>query len=329
MTRRKYGLNQPKSYKDGAIYWQSAAYNSALFSMWCNQITNLALARFKWHNLPPTCDERYLELTLLTQGVASIAHPKRGKFKDCFFSTQAVLEGAPNVYLNPPRWRSFGNNGWNYSCNWKTGVLVWENMTRYPTMQAIEVFAHELSDIMRTKQINRLHQKIPFILRGPQTKQRDMANIYKQIAGNEPAILTFDDTINTLIQADKIDTEVPFLGKELQADLVNTLTMIYQVLGIPNMPFEKTERQIESEVENLEASTEVSLLSPLNERRRACEILNRRFGDMLDAPIQVTFAKDLPSANYDFLHSLQDKAAFGSEIGDYIEATDGDNDYEV
>ena len=57
-------------------YWQSAGYNSELFIIYRQQIMKLAMNRYKWINLPITCNERYLEYTLLTQGIATIAFPK-------------------------------------------------------------------------------------------------------------------------------------------------------------------------------------------------------------------------------------------------------------
>lgn len=296
-------LNECPKHHSGDIYWQSAQYNTAVYLMWRNQLANLALSRFKWHHLPPTCDERYLELTLLTQGVATIAHPRRGKYAGQLFSTQAVLSGQPNVYMNPSRWESFGNNGWRFPCDWGNGVLVWDSMTRYPTMQTVDVFAREIADLFRTKQVNRLHQKVPYIIKAPQTKKRDAASIYKQISGNEPAILAYDDGQPFPVEVDAISTQVPYLGKELQADITNTLSLFFQMLGIPNLPF-KTERRIEDEVTDQGAPTEVSLLSPLGERRKAAKLLNHRFGHLLEKPIEVTFNQDLKTESYNLMHSL-------------------------
>lgn len=120
-------------------YWQTDAYNARLYNYYRNIIMQLAMNRFRWVNLPKTCDARYLEWTLLTQGVATIAFPK--KMRGTFFSTQAVLESPPNIYDMPTKWRSFGNNGWTFNCNASNGVLVYDNCTRMPVIEGIDLYA--------------------------------------------------------------------------------------------------------------------------------------------------------------------------------------------
>lgn len=302
-------------------YWQTAAYNQALFFTFRDRIISLALSRFKWLNLPSTCDARFLEYTLLNEGCATIAFPR--KQPGAFYSTQAVWQGTPNVYDNPTRWNSTGNNGWTFPVNASNGVFIWDNMTRYPIMQQIDVWARELVDVMRTKQMNRMHQRIPFILTGPQEKQYDMVNLYKQVAGGEPAIITTEGVSTIDITA--LQTGVPYLGEELQAEMNNIWAQIYAMLGIPNMPF-KAERQIQDEVTNLSASTELTLLDPLGCRREACEKLNARFGQYLDEPIQVVKNVDWQSDNYAFNMKFSERAKLGDKIADLAEAKEGSED---
>lgn len=71
-------------------------------------ILTLAISRFKWTGLPDTCDERYLEQVLATDGVATISTPAGGTV---WTSTQAVTNGSPNIYMTPRSWRSFSVNG--------------------------------------------------------------------------------------------------------------------------------------------------------------------------------------------------------------------------
>ena len=302
-------------------YWQTAAYNQSLFFSFRDRIVSLALSRFKWLNLPDTCNERYLEWSLLTEGSATIAFPK--KQPGIFYSTRAVWQGAPNVYDNPRRWRSVGNNGWNFTVNSTNGVFIWDNKTRYPLMQQIDIWARELVDVMRTKQMNRMHQRIPFILTGPQEKYYDMVNLYKQVAGGEPAIITTEGISTIDVQA--LQTGVSYLGEELQAEMINIWAQIYALMGIPNLPF-KAERQIQDEVANLAAPTELAFLDPLGCRREACEKLNTRFEKYLEKPIQVVKNVDFESANYAFEHKITDQVAQGTKYADLLEAKRGVED---
>ena len=94
MARRAPKQSNPLM-RGNDIYWASAAYNQRLFIMFRQQIIDLALTRFRWVNLPPTCDSRYLEWTLLFQGCATIAHPKSDELEEHRQQWLAFRRGHP------------------------------------------------------------------------------------------------------------------------------------------------------------------------------------------------------------------------------------------
>lgn len=292
-----YAQNYPALH---GMYWQSQTYNQRLVNMYRNTIVQMAMSRFKWLNLPPNCDERFLEWTLLYEGVATIAFPKDRAGE--FYSTRATFDSKPNVYDNFTKWRSTGNNGWNFYCNYKNGVLVWDNNTRYPLMSGIMIKAQELAHIQLTKEMNRFHQQIPWILKGPQSKKQDLINITKQVAGGEQAIIALDSFGD--IEVDALMTNVPFIGNELAQDEKNTWNDVYHMLGIENSTL-KMERQTQDEINAQRQPTTMVALASISERRKAADYLNEHFGQYLMAPIEVVWNDDLISHNYNFLHNDQ------------------------
>ena len=284
------------------MYWQSPSFTNRMYNMYRNQILSLALTRFEWHGLPPTCNARFLEWTLLTQGQATISFPKDQE--GVFYSTQVTWQGAPNIYDNPPRWISIGNNGWRFEASPLTGVVVWDNLLRAPILDAIDLMARELTDLSRTEQINRLHQKTPYILTGPQDKKIDMTNLWKQIAGGEPAVIGTDGL--SQIEVSAIKTDVPYLASEIDAAIQNCWTRIYQLLGIDSLPF-KQERQVEDEIISQQTPSSVQALGFLAARREAAEVLNTRFEQYLTEPITVTMREDWESDNWNMAHNIKDR----------------------
>lgn len=296
-------------------YWQTSDYNSALFMMYRQQIIKLAMNRFKWINLPPTCNERYLEMTLLFQGIATIAFPS--KQRGTFYSTQVAQMSPPNVYDNPTKWFSVGNNGWRFKCSNRNGVIVWDNRARYPLMQMVDIWARELVDVRRTKQLNRMHVKTPYLIKCSPEQEQQAENIYKQMAGGEPAIITTTGIEN--IDIDVIKTDVPYLGEELTAEEINTWQQIYQMLGIENLTF-KAERMVQDEVNKRDEPSDLMALDGLNCRREACEQLNNRFGDYLEAPITCVWAKDNISQNFNFMSNMKEQLELDEgEVSNYDE----------
>lgn len=296
-------------------YWQTSDYNSALFMMYRQQIIKLAMNRFKWVNLPPTCNERYLEMTLLFQGIATIAFPS--KQRGTFYSTQVAQMSPPNVYDNPTKWLSVGNNGWRFKCSNRNGVIVWDNRARYPLMQMVDMWARELVDIRRTKQLNRMHVKTPYLIKCSPEQEQQAENIYKQMAGGEPAIITTTGIEN--IDIDVIKTDVPYLGEELTAEEINTWQQIYQMLGIENLTF-KAERMVQDEVNKRDEPSDLMALDGLNCRREACEQLNERFSDYLEAPATCIWAKDNISQNFNFMANMKEQLELEEgEVSNYDE----------
>ena len=287
-------------------YWQSASANQRTYLYYVDIITKMALSRFRWINLPETCDERYLEMTLVTQGIASIAFPR--KMEGTFLSLQCAQQGRPNMYDRPIRWLAIGQNGSRYSCDANNGVVVFDNETRYPLMAGIQLYANELTHLRLTRRMNRMHQQIPFILTGPQERRQDMVNLFKQVAGGEPAILATDDIQQ--IGYDAMSTGVEFIGEQLAVDEQNIWSRIYTMLGLTNTTM-KQERMTEDEIRAQKAPSELVLESCLIERRKAARELNDRFGAYLKAPIEVVMRQDNESQNWNIAHNVKSQLEAG------------------
>lgn len=299
-----YGANAPTTWNLGKRgnfeSWQSAGMNARAYQFYIDMMLKMAVSRFRWLNLPPTCDERYLELTLVTHGCASIAFPS--KMRGTFLSLQCAPQGQPNMYDRPNSWLAIGQNGTRYSCNRQQGVVVYDNETRFPLMSGIELYANELTHIRITRNMNRMHQQIPFILKGPQEKKQDMVNMYKQVAGGEPAIIGTED-IDT-VKFETMSTGVTFIGEELALDEKNVWNNVYSMLGITNSTI-KQERMTEDEIQAQKAPSSLIAASALNERRKAAKELNERFGKYLDAPIEVIWRQENESDNWNISHNFK------------------------
>lgn len=292
MTRKRK-RNQACGYGDR--YWQTPSYSNRVYLMLRDDIINLALSRFRWVNLPATCNERYLEYTLLMDGCATIAQPKGS---GSLLSLNAISYGNPNMYGEPRRWYALGDGGrTRFTVTPDNGVFIYDNLTRYPLMTKIDLWAKELADIIRVKQINRFHQRIPLLITGAEERRFDMSNLLKQITQGELAIITTDGIADIDVKAQP--TEIPFIGESLQSEYENTWNNVYKMLGIDNLPF-KAERRIEDEVTSTKEPTELAALSPLESRRCACDKLNNRFG----TEIEVVWRHDNVSDNYEAISNL-------------------------
>ena len=305
-----YGADAPTAWNLGKRgnfeAWQSNAMNMRAYQYYVDLMLKMALSRFRWLNLPETCDERYLELTLVTQGVASLAYPK--KMRGTFLSLQCAPQSKPNMYDRPNSWLAIGQNGTRFNCDRTQGVVVYDNETRFPLMNGIELYANELTHIRITRNMNRLHQQIPFILKGPQEKLQDMTNMFKQVAGGEPAIIGTEDI--EAVKYEAMSTGVQFIGEELALDEKNVWNNVYTMLGITNSTI-KQERMTEDEIQAQKAPSSLIASSALIERRKAAKELNKRFGAYLDAPIEVIWRQENESDNWNLMHNYKQLQELG------------------
>lgn len=293
--RRKHKHNLTNS---APMDWQSERYTNAMYQMFKDDIVNLAMTRFKWVNLPETCDARFLEYNLLYQGVATIAHPKAQP--DKIVSLQAVSSGKLNMYGMPTSWRALGSaNGTDFYCDWTNGIYIYDNPTRYPIISKINIWARELADIVVTRRINRFHMRMPFLITAPQEKVQDMQNFYGQMVGGEPIVIGYDSLNDVNVTPVFANKSNEFIGDKLDEQYENTWNSIYRMLGIDSLPY-KEERMIEDEVSSQMQPTELSQLGPLGCRRAGLAKFNAIHG----TNIQCVFNSDVVTSNYDLMHDI-------------------------
>lgn len=286
-------------------FWQSASWNMRSFMMYRDWLRGIAISRVKWVNLPETCNERYLEWTLLNQGVACIARPKRvqhGEFqKDKFYSTQVAYTSPPNIYDDYTEFISIGNNGWVFESDIENGVLVWNNMERLPILSQIDLFARRLAWFDRVIDSNCKNQMNPIFITGDQRQAQTMIQLTKQIAGGEPFIVGTPEMSKTEIKP--LNLSVPFISENVEMVKEQLMSQFYTFIGVNNTP-RKGERMIEEEVAGYREPVTMNRLNTLKPRRDACKYLNDKFG----LNIEVYWNDDVETTNYYLEEDLSKQA---------------------
>lgn len=290
----------------GDNFYQSEDYNKRAYIKYLHWIMKLAINRFRWEGLPDTCDVRVLETYLLMNGVASVCTPLD---LPVWFSLPCAIDGHLNIYGNPLSWQCTGLNGDKFRSDWEHGALVYNSKARLGVWNAITLNARKLAHYDRTEDINLGVQKTPYLMTAPPNKKHDLINLFNQIAVGEIAILGNESLLDGLT-IDTVNLDIPFKGAELGAAKRVLWSEVLQFLGIPNLPYEKGERMIESEATGNEAPTNIMLLDALDARRDACDFLNQEFG--LD--VHVYFNRDFESYNFNYINDLERQGELQDEL---------------
>ena len=161
------GKNKPfvplKNESNSALF-----SNSILDSLYRGRLHELAMARFKWENLPEEIDQRFLEMTLNEYAMGAFF------FDDVaqrYVFLPAMINGDYNIYNDPIQYRVWAINGYQRELTMENSVIVYNNMIKSPTFPWLDYYAEQLYEIDQARRVNILAQKTPVLFKGTD-KQR-------------------------------------------------------------------------------------------------------------------------------------------------------------
>ena len=281
-------------------FWESAKYNNRSFLMYYERLLELSISMFKWENLPPSVDERFLELVLFGDG-ASVFFKDDGI--DDFLSLRCAIGGQLNVYNIPTIRRAYAANGYQQELTENNSVIIYNNMIHTNSVLLVEYYAKRLWDIDRTIDTNIKAQKTPILIRCDETERLTMKNLYKKYDGNEHFIFGTKQLNPKNLEV--LRTDAPFVADRLMTVRQNIWNEALTYLGISNTSFNKKERMLAGEASTMNGDTVASRYSRLNARQQACEQINRMFG----LKIWCDYRKD-----YQVVDEIEDEKVV--EVGD-------------
>lgn len=250
----------------------SAARNNQAFIHYLNRLKELAVSMFEWKNVPDTVDIRYLELTLMQDGMAIFFNDKELGY----LGLQVMIGGNLNVYRIPIIRRAYAINGYSKDLNPDDSVIIFNNMLHTNSIMDLEMFALKLYECDRTIDVNIKAQKTPVALLCDENQRLVMKNLYLQYDGNMPFIFGSKNLDIKQIQA--INTGAPFVADKVMETKNQIWNEALTYLGISNTSYQKKERLISDEVIRNMGGTIASRYSRLSERQKACDMINRMFG---------------------------------------------------
>jgi len=278
----------------------SARDNMESYYYYIDRLTELSISMFEWVNLPDTVDERFLEMTLFTNGCAVY-------FNDDVLGNLALpvaINGQWNVYKIPIRRRAYSVNGYqNGDLTIDNSVMIYNNMIRTNSIRAVRMYARRLWDLDRSIDVNARAQKTPVLIQGTEQQRLTLLNAYKELDGNSPVIMADKDIDLRNGPISCINTEAPYVADKLYQLKTEIWNEALTYLGISNLNIQKKERLVADEVTRNMGGTIASRYSRLEMRRKAAEEIN----DMFGTDIEVNYREDFREAD--------DEVMFSGETG--------------
>lgn len=267
---------------------ESAILNNGTYGFYLERLMELAITMFEWKNLPDSIDQRFLELTLFSDGQAVF-------FKDEnmgeYLALQVIINGRLNVYRIPINRRAFAVNGYNYNLDINNSVIIYNNYLRTNSYRMCLLFAKKLYNLDRIIDVNANAQKTPVLLKSSEQQRLSVINAYKDWDGNQPVVYGDKDfDINSL---SVLKTDAPYLSDKLYQLKTQYWNEALTYLGISNLNIQKKERLVADEVVRSQGGTIASRYSRLEARREAADKINKMFG----LNIEVDYREDFREAD--------------------------------
>lgn len=270
--------------------------NFKTYQMYLRQCLTLAENVFEFKNLPEFIDTAYLNKTLLKQG--SIAF-----FVDEVMGLIALPYsniGNLDVYGRPHNIHVYSQNGYQKNLSSEEFVIMYDNNGRYPLYLDVCQYAERLALDTRTIDINIMQQRTPRFWKCKTENKKTIEDLINNVDTNVNTVLTYKDIdlddVNIILQP------APYIAEQVDLHKEKDWNEFLRLIGIANSNFQKKERNIKDEVVASQGGTVASRFSRFEPRKKAIDLINEKFSDYLENPIEVEYYDGLPTTleTFDF-----------------------------
>lgn len=263
--------------------------NFKTYQMYLRQLLTLAENVFEFKNLPKFIDKAYLNKTLLRQGAIAF-------FVDEFMGLLALPFNnicTLDVYGRPQKIYAYSQNGYRRKLNYGEFVIMYDNNGRYPLYLDIFQYAERLALSTRTCDINILQQRTPRFWKCKNENKKTIEDIINNVDAMANTVLTYKDIdlddINVILEP------APYVADKIDMHKEKDWNEFLRLIGIANTNFQKKERNIKDEVLASQGGTVASRYSRFDPRQTAIELINKKFANVLEKPIEVSYYDGIPT----------------------------------
>ena len=277
------GIRRKKTFFDESLMKNTEDYGQYLM-----MLTELSISMFDWENLPSTINQRFLEITLFSDGFAAFFKdedldaeaitgvPDTDNDTGAYLALQVSMNGRLNVYREPIYYRAYAVNGYQKQLNNNNSVIIYNNMLHTNSILIAKIFARRLYNLDQIINVNANAQKTPVAIQCDETERLTYLKAFKEIDGNAPVLFATKNI--DLSQLKAINMQAPYVADKLYQLKNQYWNEAMTYLGISNVSFQKKERMVQDEVIRSQGGTIASRYSRLQSRRNACDKINSMFG---------------------------------------------------
>lgn len=277
--------------------------NFATYQMYLRQLLTLAENVFEFENMPKFIDTSFLNKQLLRKGaVAFFIDDVMGLLALPFNNVDKL-----DVYGRPLTIQVIAQNGYQRTLKQDEFIIMYDNNGRYPLFIDICQYAERLALNTRVTDINILQQKTPRFWKTTQDKVKSVQDLVNSIDGFENTVIGYEDL--TIDDTTLVLAPAPYVADKIDMHKEKDWNEFLRLIGIANMNFQKKERNIRDEVQASQGGTIASRYSRFEPRKKAVELINEKWGNLLENEIKVKYYDGEPTSE-----KIEDEEEFLNDI---------------
>lgn len=230
-----------------------------MLSQYCRRyLGQKAFAIYQWHDLPESWDEEYLKFVLMCYGVVAVFNTdKFGVIpQKCGFSGYNVFYRPTRAIITNPLFDKQYMLRIGEECELIRLSPLWTGIADLIGHYA-DLWAMAITSIV----CNLYNSRLAYVFAaGNKSIAESFKQLYDMIAQGNPAVFVdkalYTETGEPNWSAFQQDIKGTYIVDMLQAAERDILSQFYTEIGIPNVPYEKTERLITAETSAHEYATE-------------------------------------------------------------------------
>ena len=265
-------------------FFRTLFSNRCSFDINYNKLKEITITLYKWLNMPPEIDERFLELQLFEKGHVLFFEDKE---LEKFVVMASTISGRWDIYNNPLKRRAYATNGYKADRTIDDSVLIYNNVLRNSSERETLYFAEKLGFYDQVINVNVNAQKTPIIIKCDENQRLTLENLYQKYDGNQPII--FGDKNLSSQPLEVLKTDAPFTAPDIYDMKVKYWNEFLTYKGVSNVNINKKERLSVDEVNRQLGGSIAARGSGLLMRKKACEEINKMYGLNID----VAFNEDV------------------------------------
>jgi hypothetical protein len=271
----------------------------------------LAMNRYEWKNLPDEVSSRWLELNVVTRGLAVFFHDD--EITNKYVALSGSGYGTLDLQGNYTQFQVWGNGAafFNQQMPAKDVVPIWGNLLRTTDLDVIELYAQRIAYFDQSIEINAINARRTKIIPVSENRKLTFDNINRQIVAGNPVVKVTDTVAALLGDWAALDLGIdPTMIVNLDIARDRQWAKALNLLGINTANQDKKERLVAAEVSGNNDEIENIRWTGLQSRQLAAEQMNARFGLNVEVGYHTQLVQDEQEAAA--LEAEKDTASMGA-----------------